>query len=148
MRLKDWKEGLINTWVVTIDHQNDTHPNSLQRPKYTCFLRKVLWAMQSGTQKNKTKQTKKTNSRKTLSIWSSSPKVEDSLWDHAPHVTSILKPTQLRRFLQWPYFQQLNTAIGAGHSSGRWKKIEKPSRAKRHNFLFFKMSVLLIHVRS
>lgn len=33
IHLTDWKEGLINTWFVTIDSQNDMDPNSLQKPK-------------------------------------------------------------------------------------------------------------------
>lgn len=59
-----------------------------------------------------------------------------TLWDHALHITFILKPRQLRLFPQQPHFQQLNTVIGAGHDSGRWETKKNPTRQTTQFFIF------------
>lgn len=78
---------------------------------------------------------KKTQRRKTLSIWSFPPKgwglgSGPTLWDHALHITSTLQPRQLRLLPWWPHFQQRNTVRGAGQK-------KKNKRGENSTILYF-----------
>ena len=98
------------------------------------------------------KKKKKSKSRKTLSIWSFSPKgwgfgSGATLWDYALHITSILKTRQLSRLPQCPHLLQMNSDRSRDRSRAWWwKKVGKREKTMLQ-FVFFKMNALLTHVR-